>query len=293
MAIVKISEVCGLCAGCMYAINTAKHEFLSGKSVTLFKELVHNQNINSMLNSLGIKFEDDITKLNRNDMIIIRAHGEPPETYDYLNSNNFTYRDCTCHNVKTIHNLVKQHSDMGYKTIVIGKFHKSLHPEVFGTIGWAKNGAVIIETEDDISKLECYMNDKFYLVCQTTFNMKKADDLISKIEKKLLSNNCELIINKSICTAQKIINNYTSKLAKESDILIVVGGKNSSNTLELFSNISSLCPSVLIEDIHTYKEELIKLGIEITPATRIGITAGASTLREELQELKLMIEKNL
>lgn len=290
---IKISQVCGLCAGCTRAIDTAVKEVESGKKVTIFKEIVHNKNVNSYLESIGAKCEESIENLTSDSVVIIRAHGEPPETFEYLKNKGIDFRDCTCLNVSKIHELVKEYSEKGYAVIILGKHKKALHPEVFGTIGWAKTDVVLIESSEDVEKLKELKNDKFYLVCQTTFNMKKADELISEIQDVLKANNSELIVNKSLCLAQKTINEFSAKLATESDVMIVVGGSNSSNSIELFKNVSSICPSIFIEDIYSYKDALKDAGLEITNQTRVGITAGASTRKEELVELKKLIEKDL
>ena len=290
---VKISQVCGLCAGCTRAIDTAVKEVESGKKVTIFKEIVHNKNVNSYLESIGAKCEESIENLTSDSVVIIRAHGEPPETFEYLKNKGIDFRDCTCLNVSKIHELVKEYSEKGYAVIILGKHKKALHPEVFGTIGWAKTDVVLIESSEDVEKLKELKNDKFYLVCQTTFNMKKADELISEIQDVINANNSELIVNKSLCLAQKTINEFSAKLATESDVMIVVGGSNSSNSIELFKNVSSICPSIFIEDIYSYKDALKDAGLEITSQTRVGITAGASTRKEELVELKKLIENDL
>lgn len=290
---IKISQVCGLCAGCTRAIDTAVKEVESGKKVTIFKEIVHNKNVNSYLESIGAKCEESIENLTSDSVVIIRAHGEPPETFEYLKNKGIDFRDCTCLNVSKIHELVKEYSEKGYVIIILGKHKKALHPEVFGTIGWAKTDVVLIESSEDVEKLKELKNDKFYLVCQTTFNMKKADELISEIQDVLKANNSELIVNKSLCLAQKTINEFSAKLATESDVMIVVGGSNSSNSIELFKNVNSICPSIFIEDIYSYKDALKDADLEITSQTRVGITAGASTRKEELVELKKLIEKDL
>ena len=290
---IKISTVCGLCGGCLRAINTTKEELNKGNSVTIFKEIVHNKNVNNSLAMLGAKTEDDITKLSPDNIAIIRAHGEPPQTFEYLRDKGIEYRDCTCPNVSAIHNKVQEYSNLGYKIILLGKHKTKMHPEVLGTVGWCNTDCVLVEDEEDISKLQSYHNDKFYLVCQTTFNMQKADLYIDKINEILTQNNCEIVVNKSICSAQKLINQHSVELAKQSDIMIVVGGKNSSNSIELYKNMSSICPSIFIENIFDYTLALKEAGLNISKSTKIGLTAGASTLKEELVELKDLIEKDI
>lgn len=292
MVNVQIAKVCGLCAGCIRAIRTTEDEIKKGEKVTIFKEIVHNKNVNGYLASIGAICEEDIDKLPKNNTVIIRAHGEPPKTYEFLKENNIKYIDCTCPNVTEIHNKVKQYSDMGYKIIILGKHNGKMHPEVLGTIGWAGTEVVVIEDKTELGKLNYYKNDKLYLVCQTTFNMVKADVLIKKIKEIANKNMCELIINKSLCNAQQAINNSSAELALDCDVMIVVGGANSSNSLELYNNVSTFCPSIFIEDIHTYKEALKEKNIEIKPNFKVGITAGASTRKEELIELKNLIESD-
>ena len=85
---VKISQVCGLCAGCKFAIETTKNEFEKNQNVTLFKEIVHNKNVNSILQNMGVFFEENINNLSPKSTVIIRAHGEPKSTFDYFSQNN-------------------------------------------------------------------------------------------------------------------------------------------------------------------------------------------------------------
>ena len=290
---VKIAQVCGLCAGCRNAIDTTINELKNGRSVTIFKEIVHNKNVNSYLSSLGANYQEDISKLSPTDLIIVRAHGEPPETYEVFEKNGIQYRDCTCKNVVRIHEIVSEYSALGYKTIIIGKYKKTVHPEVYGTLGWAGEDVVLIEEAEDLEKLKNVFGQKLNLVCQTTFNIEKAEKLIAQIENIAQQNNCDLVVNKTLCMAQKVINKTSAELAKQSDVMIVVGGKTSSNSLELFNNVKTICPSVFIEDIYAYKDALKEAGVILNQSTRVGITAGASTMKEELVELKKMIEQEM
>lgn len=290
---IKLAKICGLCAGCKRAITVAEEELNKNKKVTIFKEIVHNKNVNQSLLEKGAVFAETLDSLKSAETVIIRAHGEPPETYEFLDKNHISYRDCTCPNVQKIHEAVKLHADAGEFIIILGKFHKALHPEVLGTLGYANGRAILVETEDDLERVETLKNAKVYLVCQTTFNQNKADELINIIKMILEKNHSSLTVNKSICDAQKLINKSSAELAKTCDLMIVVGGKNSSNSLELFKNISSICPSIFIEDIFDYKAELERNNIILTKNSNIGITAGASTNEAELETLKSLIEKDL
>lgn len=289
---VKISSVCGLCTGCKNAVDTAIN-LSKTKNVTLFKEIVHNKNVNLMLQDLGISTIETLEGAAPNSHIILRAHGEPPETYHKLMENNVNFSDCTCINVAKIHEQVEHYSVNGYQIIIIGKYGKhtnKLHPEVLGTIGWCKCEPILIEDDDDLKKITNSSKSKFYLVCQTTFNEEKADKLIQTISDICYSKGVELIINKSICAAQKAINIASVRLAKTVDVMIVVGGKNSSNSLELFNNVKKYTKAIFIEDISTWQNELRAQNIALDKSTKFGITAGASTLKEELISLKNLIE---
>ena len=193
MISVNIAKVCGLCAGCTLAIKTTENEIKKGKNVTIFKEIVHNKNVNAYLNSIGAKCEENIDDLPKDNIIIVRAHGEPPKTYEFFKNNNIEFVDCTCPNVINIHNNVKYYSDLGYKIILIGKYKQKMHPEIVGTMGWASTEVVLIEDVQDLEKLKLYHDDKFYLVCQTTFNMSKADVLIDEIEKLIKTDVVETV----------------------------------------------------------------------------------------------------
>lgn len=290
---IQIAKVCGLCAGCLNAIETAKTELQKQKPVVIFKEIVHNKNVNSMLKNLGAETKDDIYSLNPNETIILRAHGEPPETYEYLSANEFQFIDCTCINVTKIHEKISEFYLNGYQPIIIGKYKSKMHPEVLGTNGWTNYASILVEDELDLEKIFLSQNDKFYLICQTTFNEKKADKLISQISDIIHSKNKELIINKSICGAQKAINKSSAELAHKVDLMLVVGSPNSSNTVELFNNIKTITKCVFIDDIENWKELLNQNKIQLSNSIKIGITAGASAMKEDLIYLKNSISKHL
>ena len=288
---VKIAEICGLCNGCKRAIDTVIKELDNNQKVVIFKEIVHNKNVNKMLINSGAITLDKLEDLDKSQLVVLRGHGEPPEVYDYLKTNGINYNDCTCPNVTNIHNNIEKYSSMGYEIILLGKHKIAMHPEVYGSIGWSKTHCHLIEDEEDIINLTFDKTKKYYIICQTTFNISKAEKYIDMLKEKLKS--CEVVVNKSLCSAQKQINQSSAILAQEVDLMIVVGGKNSSNSKELFNNVSTICPSIFIEDIYKFKEELKQVGITLTSQSKIGITAGASTMKEELAILKQLLEENI
>lgn len=288
---IKICDVCGLCGGCSYAINTALNAAKNNGNIVLFKEIVHNKNVNKMLENLGVKTVNTLDNLPNNSTVVLRAHGEPKATYEFLEKNKINYIDCTCFNVKNIHEKVEEFSNNGFKIIIIGKHGNKLniHPEVLGTMGWCNEPAILIEKKEDLINFKPKINEKYYLVCQTTFNIEKAECLINLINKKCEKSLCKIVVNKSLCKAQKNINIASIELAKEVDLMIVVGGANSSNTIELYNNMKKYAPTIFLEDINMVLEELKNSNIVLNKNIKIGLTAGASTLKEELKELKKII----
>ncbi len=303
MGNINIAKICGLCAGCNAAISETEKLLQSNKNVTLFKKIVHNKNVNKYLQELGASTHENIEEIiewknniGENSVVVIRAHGEPPKTYEILDKHKLDFADCTCINVKRIHQCVEKFSGNGYRIILIGKYGKqsgTMHPEISGTLGWCKGGAILVEDEDDLMQIKFDQSTKFYLICQTTFSIDLAENLIEKAKEICNNLGKELITNKSICFSQKLINQSSVELAKSCDLMIVIGGKNSSNTNELFKNISKFCKTIFFEDIEDWKDEFAKNQIVLSKDLKIGITAGASTMQSELQKLKTMLEQEI
>lgn len=291
-----ISEICGLCAGCKYAIKTAEDCKKKFENVTIFKDIVHNFNVNKRLKDLGIEFVYEKENLNPNSHVILRAHGEPPETYEFLQQKHIAFTDCTCANARKIHEAVKAFSDQGYQIVIIGKHGNSkatMHPEIVGTLGWCNGNGLVIENFDDLDKLKNIKSKKVYLVCQTTFNANKAKALVTEIEKIAKKQGFELTVNLSICSAQLEINRASCELAKQMDLMIVVGSEQSSNSVELAKNLSSYTKTVMLENVDDIETLLKNENIKISRQTKIGLTAGASVDKSELAILKSNLEKLL
>jgi len=290
---IYIADVCGLCYGSKRAIDSTLNALNDHKNVTLYKEILHNKNVMDRLKERGALVKDNLNDITCDDYVIVRAHGEPYNTFKAFDNRGISYIDCTCPNVKAINLLVKLKSEEGYKIIIIGKYgfkNNIMHPEVNGIAGWCTTSPILIEDESEIERLDLSF-DKYFLVVQTTFSKDKALNFIDKINNLIIENKKEFKYRNTICNAQKNINDSACNLAKKVDVMLVMGGKNSSNSKELFNNISKIKTTYFIENI----EEVISLihAKKLNSNQNIGITAGASTMNEDIESLKSLIHEYL
>jgi 4-hydroxy-3-methylbut-2-enyl diphosphate reductase len=262
---IYLPKVYGTCFGSNRAINLAYEK--KDENICVYKEILHNEELIKDLEKNGIYCVDKIPK---DKTVIIRAHGEAKEVFDYLNDNNIKYYDATCPNVKRVQRLINEHYVYGFNIVILGKKN---HPEVIGENGWCDNKAIIIENKEDINKIT---EDNLFIVVQTTYNEDLALEIVEEIKSKFN----EVKFVNTICNAQKLNQEHAMKLAKDMDYMIVIGGKKSSNTKELYKACESICKSYLVSS----KEELKEILKEIDLNLKIGITAGASTPGFQVEE---------
>lgn len=279
---VRKANICGTCFGSTNAINLALKLADQGKAVCIYKEILHNQNVIDTLLKKDIECIDDLSKVDKR-IVIIRAHGEPKETYDYMDKNNIKYVDATCKNVIKVHTQILDKYNSGKKIIIIGK---KGHPEVIGSNGWCNNTAIIIETKEDIDDIKELTGDIF-VICQTTFNRELALEFNRLLKEKFKCANIEFV--DSICNGVLSIQTSSIELAQSSDVMFVMGGKKSHNSKELFEICSKYCTSYLVSSMKELFEVLSKHD-DIDKNTNIGLTAGASTIKQEIDEYKSAIE---
>ena len=274
-------KVFGTCAGANKAIEMAfrlRNEFKE-KNVYIYKEILHNPYIIDLLNKENIKCIDDLSIVNKDDILIIRAHGEQKETFDYLKEKGINYYDATCINVTKIHELVHNKYNDNKNIIIIGK---KTHPEVIGTNGWCDNKALIIENENDFKTMD--KTKEYFIVCQTTISESIVNETLNYLNK----NNIKYEFKNTICNAQKVIQTSSIELAKNMDIMFVIGGKSSSNTKELYELIKKETNTYYFSNIVEYYD-FIKHE-NITKETKVGFTGGASTPKEQIYEYAYLLE---
>lgn len=274
-------KIYGTCAGANKAIETAYklRKDNKDKNIYIYKEILHNPYIISELEKDNIKCIDDLNIVSKDDIVVIRAHGEPKETYDYLEKNNIEYYDATCTNVLRVHNIAIDKYKEGFKIIIVGK---KKHPEVIGTNGWINNEGLIIESIDDYNLLN--KSDKYFIVCQTTVSHKKLQELLNYLNEK----NINYEFENTICNAQKLIQTSSITLAEQMDIMFVIGGQESSNTKELYNLCNEVTKTYYFSNIKDFYNFIKKEKYNLN--TKIGFTGGASTPKEQIKEYANLLE---
>lgn len=275
---IVIGKTAGFCAGVNYAVKMAE-ENIKNEKIYCLGELVHNGQVINKLEKKGMITVDNIEKVPNNSKVIFRAHGEPEIIYKKAKEKGLEIIDLTCGRVKLIHDKVQKEKDKSF-IIIVGK---AKHPEVIGIKGFAGENSYIIENEDDI--LDAYMKyeknktERVFVVSQTTFSSEKFDKLRKEIETNFIE--ADVIVDKTICDATEKRQKETREIAKDFHTMIIIGGKNSSNTRELVNVAKEECENVY--SIET-AEELKK--IDFSNIDKVGIMAGASTPKESITEIE-------
>ena len=212
--------------------------------------------------------------------VVIRAHGVPKEIYDVLEKKGIECIDATCPFVKRIHRIVEEGHRQGKEIYVAGN---PGHPEVEGIVGWCGKDAKVVETVEEAQKMGFDDKKEGIVVAQTTFNYKKFDNLVEIFYKRGYNGS---VVN-TICNATEERQKAARELAKRADVMIVIGGKHSSNTRKLHEICSSECANTY------YIQTLDDLCLVLPTTVRlVGITAGASTPNKLIEEVQNYVRTN-
>lgn len=276
---ILIGKTAGFCYGVKRAVESAEKETNSSKELTYcLGEIVHNKQVVDELKQKGIKFIEAIE--NANGKTIIRAHGVAKEVYDKAKEQGIELVDCTCPNVLKIHKIAKEYAGNGYFIFLCGS---KTHPENLGTISYCGENVYVIEKENDtfkaLEKLEKTRIKKLLVISQTTYSLEKFY-IIEEIIKNELPRDIELEVKNTICKATELRQKETEEISKKVDMMIIIGGANSSNTKKLYEIASSNCENSIC--IETVDELPIQ---EVSKCEKIGIMAGASTPQKEIEKV--------
>ncbi len=269
----------GFCFGVSRAIKEA--EKLKGDNIYILGEIIHNESVIKKLKDAGIKTINSLDDVNfkGGETLLIRTHGEPKETFDRAKELKLNVIDCTCPFVRQIQDIVKKHYDLGYKIAIIGD---AKHPEVIGINGWCENSAVITEKREQLLDI---LADKLCIVVQTTYSEEK----FNKIIKNFVSSKVKTVdIFKTICYTTTKRQNEAEILSHKCQAVLVLGGANSNNTNKLFDICAKNCQNVF-RIINPADFDYSK----IKSYNKIGIVLGASTPKEQFQEVISLMENNI
>lgn len=257
---VILAKEAGFCFGVRDAIKAAQQAAASNKNVFTHGPLIHNPQMVMDLEDMGIKAVDSVEELDEGTLVI-RAHGVPDSVLKGAKSKGLNVIDATCPLVNALHILSKDLESKGYQILIFGQ---AKHPEIIGTAGNLKN-PIIVETLDDAKKV--LFTDKIAIVSQTTQMLESFEEICHE-----LKNHCnELKIQNTICHPTKVKQKSAQDLSRKVDLMVVVGGKNSSNTIKLAKICSKNTETKHIEEASELRSEWF-IGKD-----KVGITAGAST----------------
>ena len=281
---IVVGKTAGVCGGVITAIHNTEKYLNKSKKGYCLGELVHNTRVVQELEEKGLTVIEELKE--GIDSVIIRAHGIEKQTYEKAEKMGITVLDFTCKKVLRIHELAKKYAKKGYYIVLVGKRR---HPETIGTYSFCGEYKSVIEHIDnietvieEIKKSPCH---HVLVLSQTTFHMEKFEEIADKI-KSQLENITTVKIYNTICKATEHRQEETKTLAKQVDCMIIIGGKQSSNTNKLNEIAKENCRDVFF--IET-KDELNKE--EIKRYHKIGIMAGASTPKKYIEEVISYIEE--
>ena len=275
---VIIGKTSGFCYGVKNAVDKANEELEnSSENIYCLGELVHNKQVTNKLQNKGLIFIEDINKAT--GKTIIRAHGIKKEIYQKAKELGIELKDLTCPKVLKIHEIVEQYSKNGYYIFLVGKAD---HPETIGTYSFCGKNSSIIENINDldevVAKFQKTNLNKALLITQTTYNLKEFEEIGQKLREMLKQ--IEFKIINSICLSTESRQKEVDLLSKQVELMIIVGGKNSSNTRKLYDISLKNCKNVIFAET---KEDLDKNFIK--QFKKIGVMAGASTPYESIDDI--------
>ena len=263
------AEHAGFCFGVKQAIEKAEKAVFEFEEIYSCGPLIHNRGVTDELEQKGLKTVNSVEELPEGSNVVVRSHGEAKAFFDAAIMKNINVINATCPYVTKIHEIVAGVDQQEYDVVVVGD---EAHPEVKGINGWCNNSATIINSEEEAAQIS---GKNICVVAQTTIMPQFFDEII-----KILSENNNVKIENTICNATIERQKSCEKVAKQCEIMLVIGSKESSNTRKLFDISEKYCPNTYFVE-NTEKIPLQK----IKTYCKIGVTAGASTPERAIEEV--------
>ncbi len=263
---VRVAKTAGFCNGVRYALEMllkVLREKQPGDRVCTYGPLIHNNHVLNMLRERGVE-EIKAPHEAKGKIVVIRAHGVPPDTRRALYDSALKVVNATCKRVARVQAVIKQHANKGFHTVIVGDEN---HAEVVGLKGYAGENGVIIQSAEDIYTLPDNW-ERVLLVAQTTQN----EEVFKEIAETFLKKFPHGVVKKTICAATRERQEEVRQLAGNVDAMVIVGGFHSGNTVRLVE----VARSTGVPAYHVETENDLNFD-ELKKYKVIGVSAGAST----------------
>ena len=274
---ITVAKSAGFCFGVDRAVKLAYEALQQHQTVATLGPIIHNQNVVDDLLKQGARIVDDVSQLQPGECVVIRSHGVSADVYAQLERQGNPYIDATCPFVAKIHKIVAEHTAQGHFILIAGDQN---HPEVAAIVGHCKGNCFVFESEKALNeffqKNLVNSSKRLAIVAQTTYNILVWEKCLEALPK----DNPNIMVYDTICHATQVRQSDADKLSRKSDLMIIVGGRHSSNTVKLYHVCNRNCRSYHIEN----SDELYTL--DLRNAEKIGITAGASTPAHIIKEVQ-------
>jgi 4-hydroxy-3-methylbut-2-enyl diphosphate reductase len=266
----------GYCAGVDRAVQTVEHALdLYGEPIYVRKEIVHNKHVVRELEKRGAIFVEEETEVPEGERVVFSAHGVAPSVHANAAKRQLRTIDATCPLVTKVHVEARKFAADGYTIVLIG--HEG-HEEVEGTTGEAPGSIVLVQTEEDVDELVVEDPDRLAYITQTTLSVDETSSIIARLKQKFP----KAVGPKTddICYATTNRQHAVKELARECDLVLVIGSTNSSNSNRLVEVAREHGAASYLIDNHLQVDEAWLEGVET-----VGITSGASAPEELVERL--------
>lgn len=276
------AESAGFCFGVQRAVDTVYRLADETGRIYTYGPIIHNEQVVDDLARKGVNVINSISEIEdtSDSTVVIRSHGVSREVYDQIRDSGVNLVDATCPFVKRIHDIVREAGEKGEEILILGCED---HPEVQGIKGWCCGPVQILDSPEKAYGYKPLTSLPVRVVAQTTFNHKKFEDIVAI----LANNGYNMNVMNTICNATSTRQSEAEELASKVDVMIVIGGRHSSNSRKLYEICASRCKNTFfiqsLDDLHL--DEVPK------SVSLVGITAGASTPQNIIEEVQKLWKK--
>ncbi|MBE6750101.1 MAG: bifunctional 4-hydroxy-3-methylbut-2-enyl diphosphate reductase/30S ribosomal protein S1 [Ruminococcaceae bacterium] len=282
---ITLAKTAGFCFGVNRAVNMVYELLDKGEKVCTLGPIIHNPQLVKELEDRGVRIVESPSEVVEGETLVIRSHGVSAAVFKEAEQKNLKIADATCPFVSKIHKIVAEKSGAGYVTVIAGDEN---HQEVKGIIGHCTGECFVISTVDELNDLlkekANFEQKSVILVSQTTFNAEIWEEIQKNFKK--VCTNAEIF--DTICNATSMRQAEAESLSKINDVILVIGGRHSSNTAKLYDVCSNNCKRT------HYLETADELsGIDLKDSDLVGVVAGASTPAGIIKEVIYTMSENL